>query len=142
VGVIAFTVASALRGLAPNIELLIGARILQGLAGATLVPLAMSMLMGSSGAFRNISPLAGMLLFLGPAFGPSPRQTAHRRLRVAVDLLHQPPRRAPGRARRPRHSREYRARATTERGESAGWEQPLSWLPLGSGALLSIAYAL
>lgn len=70
-GVLAFTVASAVCAFAPNIEFLIGARILQGLTGATLVPLAMSMLMGTGGASRAISPLAGMLLFLGPALGPS-----------------------------------------------------------------------
>ncbi|MHA7985924.1 DHA2 family efflux MFS transporter permease subunit [Rathayibacter sp. CAU 1779] len=71
IGVIAFTLTSLLCALAPTIEMLIAARVLQGLSGATLVPLAMGMLMGSSGMSRRISPLAGMLLFLGPALGPS-----------------------------------------------------------------------
>ncbi|NNC11403.1 DHA2 family efflux MFS transporter permease subunit [Planctomonas sp. JC2975] len=70
-GVIAFTLASLLCAMAPTSETLIAARVLQGLSGATLVPLAMGMLMGSSGSSRRISPLAGMLLFLGPALGPS-----------------------------------------------------------------------
>lgn len=38
IGVSAFTVASALCGLAPNIEMLIGARALQGLAGGIMTP--------------------------------------------------------------------------------------------------------
>ena len=70
-GVLAFTIASALCMIAPGIEFLIGARLLQGLTGATLVPLAMSMLMGGDGAAKRVSPIAGILLFLGPALGPS-----------------------------------------------------------------------
>lgn len=70
-GVAAFTVASALCAIAPSIGFLIGARLLQGLTGATLVPLAMSMLMGGEGAAKRVSPVAGILLFLGPALGPS-----------------------------------------------------------------------
>jgi MFS family permease len=46
--VIAFTVASALCALAPAIGVLIGARIVQGLVAAPLVPLAMSMLLGAA----------------------------------------------------------------------------------------------
>lgn len=70
-GVLAFTMASALCAIAPGIEFLVGARLLQGLTGATLVPLAMSMLMGGEAAARRVSPVAGILLFLGPALGPS-----------------------------------------------------------------------
>jgi EmrB/QacA subfamily drug resistance transporter len=73
--VIAFTVASALCALAPGTGVLIAARVVQGLVAAPLVPLAMSMLLGrgsgqARGA-RSISPLAGMMLFLGPALGPT-----------------------------------------------------------------------
>jgi EmrB/QacA subfamily drug resistance transporter len=67
----AFTAASALCGAAPGVGVLIAARVLQGLAGAPLVPLAMSMLLGGSGGSRRMSPAAGVLLFLGPALGPS-----------------------------------------------------------------------
>ncbi|MBL7500401.1 MFS transporter [Frankia sp. CNm7] len=67
----AFTAASALCGVAPGVGALIAARVLQGLAGAPLVPLAMSMLLGGSGGSRRMSPAAGVLLFLGPALGPS-----------------------------------------------------------------------
>jgi len=72
VSVIAFTFASALCALAPDATVLVAARVLQGLAAAPLVPLAMSMLLGrGSGAARSISPLAGIMLFLGPALGPT-----------------------------------------------------------------------
>jgi len=68
--VIAFTVTSALCALAPDARLLVAARVAQGLVAAPLVPLAMSMLLGGRGA-RSISPLAGIMLFLGPALGPT-----------------------------------------------------------------------
>ena len=72
VSVIAFTVASALCALAPNAGVLVAARVLQGLVAAPLVPLAMSMLLGrATGAARSISPAAGIMLFLGPALGPT-----------------------------------------------------------------------
>ena len=69
---IAFTVASALCALAPDATVLVAARVMQGLAAAPLVPLAMSMLLGrGTGAARSISPRAGIMLFLGPALGPT-----------------------------------------------------------------------
>ena len=72
VSVIAFTVASALCALAPDAAVLVAARALQGLVAAPLVPLAMSMLLGrATGAARSISPAAGIMLFLGPALGPT-----------------------------------------------------------------------
>jgi EmrB/QacA subfamily drug resistance transporter len=72
VSVIAFTVASALCALAPDAAVLVAARVLQGLVAAPLVPLAMSMLLGrATGAARSISPAAGIMLFLGPALGPT-----------------------------------------------------------------------
>jgi EmrB/QacA subfamily drug resistance transporter len=72
VSVIAFTLASALCALAPGAGALIAARVIQGLVAAPLVPLAMSMLLGrGTGARRSISPLAGIMLFLGPALGPT-----------------------------------------------------------------------
>jgi EmrB/QacA subfamily drug resistance transporter len=68
---VAFTGASALCALAPGIGTLIGFRAVQGLAAAPLVPLAMSMLLGKSGKARSVSPVAGILLFAAPAFGPT-----------------------------------------------------------------------
>jgi EmrB/QacA subfamily drug resistance transporter len=69
--VIAFTAASAACAAAPDVQVLIATRIAQGLVAAPLVPLAMSMLFGKSEAIRSMPATAGMLLFLGPALGPS-----------------------------------------------------------------------
>ena len=69
--VIGFTAASACCAAAPDARLLIAARLAQGLAGAPLVPLAMSMLLGGAGGARTVSPVAGLLLFLAPALGPT-----------------------------------------------------------------------
>ncbi len=69
--VVAFTLASGACAAAPGIGWLLAARVVQGLVAAPLVPLAMSMLLGRGGGARSMSPAAGMLLFLGPALGPS-----------------------------------------------------------------------
>jgi EmrB/QacA subfamily drug resistance transporter len=66
-----FTLASIACAFAGSTAELVGARVVQGLLGAPLVPLAMSMLLGSSGARQRISPAAGIVLFLAPALGPS-----------------------------------------------------------------------
>jgi EmrB/QacA subfamily drug resistance transporter len=68
--IIAFTLASAECAAAPDVRLLLAARIVQGVVAAPLVPLAMSMLFGG-GATRSMPATAGLLLFLGPALGPS-----------------------------------------------------------------------
>ncbi len=164
-GVLAFTVASAVCAFAPNIEFLIGARILQGLTGATLVPLAMSMLMGTHGTSRTISPLAGMLLFLGPALGPSLgglmigvfqwRSIFAINLPVgllaAVAVRAIPAGIAPGRQKDAHFDALgllllalglFGVLFGLDRGESTGWNAPDSWLTLAIGALLLVAYAL
>lgn len=66
-----FTGASGLCALAPSLEFLILARVLQGALGAVMVPLAMDMLLGRGGASRQISPAFGIILFLAPALGPT-----------------------------------------------------------------------
>ena len=164
-GVLAFTVASTLCALAPTIDALIVARILQGLTGATLVPLAMSMLLGSDGAAGRISPLAGMLLFLGPALGPSLGGLLIGAfgwrsiflINLPVGLLATLAARA-----LPRHvaaagTRDARLDAPgllllalglfgvlfgLDQGESAGWSQPTAWAPSSAGALLLAGYVL
>lgn len=68
---IAFALASAGCALAPGAGWLIVARAVQGLVAAPLVPLAMSMLLGRDAGSRSISPVAGILLFAGPALGPA-----------------------------------------------------------------------
>jgi EmrB/QacA subfamily drug resistance transporter len=69
--IIAFTLASAGCAAAPDVQVLVATRILQGLVAAPLVPLAMTMLFGRSAATKSMPATAGMLLFLGPALGPS-----------------------------------------------------------------------
>jgi EmrB/QacA subfamily drug resistance transporter len=68
---IAFTLASAACALAPDAGWLVAFRAVQGLVAAPLVPLAMSMVLGRDGKSRSISPVAGVLLFAGPALGPA-----------------------------------------------------------------------
>jgi EmrB/QacA subfamily drug resistance transporter len=68
---IGFLIASAVCAAAPGIAVLIAARALQGLLGAPLVPLAMSVLLGRQGTARRIPVAAGLLFFLAPAIGPS-----------------------------------------------------------------------
>ena len=69
---IAFVLMSAGCALAPSVEVLIGLRVGQGLAGAPLVPLALSILLGGSGTRQGAVPLsAALVLFLAPAAGPS-----------------------------------------------------------------------
>jgi EmrB/QacA subfamily drug resistance transporter len=68
---IAFVIASAVCAAAPNVSVLIAARAVQGLVGAPLVPLAMSLLLAKQGAARRIPVAAGLLFFLAPALGPT-----------------------------------------------------------------------
>ena len=72
VSAVAFVVASAGCALAPGIDALIVLRVLQGLAGAPLVPLALSILLGGMGTRREGMPLsAALVLFFAPALGPT-----------------------------------------------------------------------
>ncbi|HQZ11328.1 MAG TPA: DHA2 family efflux MFS transporter permease subunit [Devosia sp.] len=85
IGVSAFTIASALCGLSPNIETLIAARVLQGLSAAMMTPqvlaiaqvtfppeekgLAFSLFGLSSGLASVAGPIAGGLLIGGDLWG-------------------------------------------------------------------------
>jgi MFS family permease len=68
---IGFVAASAACALAPGIGLLIIARVVQGLAGAPMVPLAMGLLLGREGTARTMPASAGLMLFAAPALGPA-----------------------------------------------------------------------
>ena len=82
---IAFTLASAACALVPTVGLLIAARVVQGLVGAPMVPLAMSLILdpkrgggreargrgqAERGA-RSMPASAGIVLFAAPALGPA-----------------------------------------------------------------------
>ena len=84
-GVAAFTTASALCGMSPNIEFLIGARVIQGLAGAMMTPQVLAIatvtfppqergqafsLFGLSAGLASVcGPILGGLLISGHLFG-------------------------------------------------------------------------
>jgi EmrB/QacA subfamily drug resistance transporter len=71
---LAFTLASAACALVPGVTLLIAARVAQGLAGAPMVPLAMSLILDPARAgdrARGMPASAGVVLFAAPALGPA-----------------------------------------------------------------------
>ena len=74
-GVAAFTVGSALCGLAPSIETLIGARVLQGIAGALMIPQVLSIVQvmfppkERGLAFSFFGLTAGLASVAGPIAG-------------------------------------------------------------------------
>lgn len=75
VGVVVFTVASVVAGAAPNLETLIGARVVQGVGGALLIPGSLAIISALwSGAARGaaIGTWAGFTSItsaIGPALG-------------------------------------------------------------------------
>ena len=171
---IAFTAASALCALAPDAGVLVAARIVQGLVAAPLVPLAMSMLLGRGAApagpgqasragARSISPAAGIMLFLGPALGPtmggaligagSWRAIFLINVPVgalaAVAVRYVPAALAPGRqpgARFDLPGLILLAAALTglllgaSQGAGSGWGTASTWGPLAAGAVLLTCY--
>lgn len=69
---IGFTLGSLLCAVAPNISFLIAARVIQGMFGSSLVPIAISMLVGSDGDRDKEFPIyMGIILFLSPALAPT-----------------------------------------------------------------------
>jgi len=74
IGMAGFTVASALCGLAPNVSVLIGARILQGLAAALLFPqvYAFARSLCCQRAWRvSCQPAGGSRCWVGEGFAPT-----------------------------------------------------------------------
>jgi DHA2 family multidrug resistance protein len=70
---VGFTAASMLCGLAPNLTVLVVARILQGLLGGGLLPKAQAILFQSVPAAFQATTQAvfGMVVLVGPALGPT-----------------------------------------------------------------------
>lgn len=75
VGVVGFAIASLLCGIAPNVELLVGARALQGVAGALLTPGSLAILQATfegperGRAIGAWSGLGGIAAAVGPFLG-------------------------------------------------------------------------
>lgn len=161
---VAFTLASVGCALAPTTEMLVAGRVLQGLAGAPMVPLAMSMLLGRGDTTKSMSPVAGVLLFLGPALGPSlggllidvggwrtiflinlPIGAA-----AALDAARIPAGLAPGRTPGARFDLTGLLLLATgltvllfgaSLGSSGGWAATDSWIPVVAGLILLASYA-
>lgn len=68
-----FTLASALCGMAPSLEFLIAARVLQGLAGGGLQPCSQAILLDAFPAEQRGGAMTmfGMAALLGPVVGPT-----------------------------------------------------------------------
>ncbi|MBX3389449.1 MAG: DHA2 family efflux MFS transporter permease subunit [Phycisphaeraceae bacterium] len=68
-----FTVASALCGMAPSLELLIAARVVQGLAGGGLQPCSQAILLDAFPKEQRGGAMTmfGMAALLGPVIGPT-----------------------------------------------------------------------
>ena len=97
VGVVVFTGASLLAGLAWSESSLIGARVLQGLGAAIISPAALSILSTTfaEGKERNIAlGVWGAVGGFGAAAGVLLGGRAHRRAELGVDLLREHPGRA------------------------------------------------
>jgi EmrB/QacA subfamily drug resistance transporter len=67
-----FMTGSVLAGLSPSIGALIGARVVQGLGGGTIMPLGQSMLAQVAGPKRmgRVMSIVGVPMLLAPVFGP------------------------------------------------------------------------
>ncbi|HET8995981.1 MAG TPA: DHA2 family efflux MFS transporter permease subunit [Acetobacteraceae bacterium] len=73
ISVLGFTVASALCGLSQSLSQAVIARVLQGMAGAALVPLSQAILLDSYPREKHGQAMAiwGMGIMLGPILGPT-----------------------------------------------------------------------
>lgn len=71
-GEILFGIGSILSALAPNIQFLIAARLVQGFAGGLIMPLLTTLLVQTAGAARMGQMMAtvGLPMVLGPLLGP------------------------------------------------------------------------
>ena len=103
IGVGIFTAASVAAALAPSVEVLNIARAVQGLGGAIVMPLTLTILSAAVPPERRGLALGlwGAIGGLAIAFGPDRRRRRRRGLLVAVHLLAQRPDRDPRSCRSP-----------------------------------------
>ncbi|MGI4812728.1 MAG: DHA2 family efflux MFS transporter permease subunit [Janthinobacterium lividum] len=73
ISILGFTVASALCGISISLPMIIGARLLQGLFGAALVPLSQAILLDINPREKQGQAMAiwGMGVMVGPILGPT-----------------------------------------------------------------------
>jgi hypothetical protein len=112
-GVVVFTLASLLAGLAPTAELLIAARALQGFASAFAIPATLALRVSAFPAPEERSRAIAVysaVIGAGASVGIIVRRRLHRVLVVAVESPHQRHHRRPrGAARPPRAARDRAA---------------------------------
>ncbi|GAY71887.1 hypothetical protein NBRC111893_33 [Lentilactobacillus kosonis] len=72
VGEIGFAIGSVAAALSPNIQFLIGARLVQGFAGGLIIPLLTTLLVQTAGAevMGQMMATVGLPIILGPLVGP------------------------------------------------------------------------
>jgi EmrB/QacA subfamily drug resistance transporter len=164
VSMILFVLVSAACAFAPGIEWLIAFRVVQGFAGAPLVPLALSILLGKDGIGGGKIPIsAALVLFLAPALGPTLGGLLIGAGGWEWIFLVNVPVGIVGLLLTTRISRDIGAQAdrtvrfdplgfillavgltaalfgATE-GTSEGWDSPIAWAPLAGGLLLLVGY--
>ena len=71
-GEVLFGIGSVLSALAPNIQFLIAARLVQGFAGGIIMPLLTTLIVQTAGAavMGQMMATVGLPMILGPLFGP------------------------------------------------------------------------
>ena len=86
-----FTVGSVLCAQAPSLWFLVGARILQGIGGAMMVPVGRLVLLRSVSKADLVAAMAWLMIpaTIGPILGPPGRRLHCLLPRLAMDLLHQ-----------------------------------------------------
>ena len=102
-GLMIFTAGSLLCGLAPSAWMLIVGRVVQALGAALLMPASLALLLSATAPAARGQAVAmwGGVAALGGRHRPLARLGPHRRRRVALGVLRQPPRRPRRRHRRP-----------------------------------------
>jgi MFS family permease len=104
-GLAIFTTASALCALSPSLEFLIGARVLQAVGGALMLPTSLGLLLAAFGPERKGAAI-GLWSAVGGGSGPPDRRAAGPG-QLALGLPGQPAlRRGGARPRRPRARRD------------------------------------
>ncbi len=92
-----FTVSSLLCGIAPSLAILILFRVIQGVGGGGLQPMAQAILADTFPPQKRglAFALYGITAIMAPTIGPTSRRLDDRQLLLALDLLYQSSRRNP-----------------------------------------------
>ncbi len=91
-----FTVASLLCGMAPSLETFVGARVLQGIGGALMVPVGRLVVLRTTEKKDLVRMLAVITWPGGASIGPTAWRPDRHALVVALDLLPEHPPRVAG----------------------------------------------